>query len=253
MTGTIESIWRYPVKSMRGEAVDAVFTGYSGLIGDRLYAIRSDSRAERFPWFTGRQYPDLIRHVARYRMRESTLQPSNPEASHPDLPDDAVFEVEVETPQGVLTSPGDPMFLAGLPAKDGETLSLVYSPRNFADVAPVSLISMQTVAQLGEEIGADLDKLRFRANFYVDWERAGGFQEDKLVGRRVRIGETLELSVLERDDRCKMITLDPDTGEQMPDLLKHLLAARDGCAGVYAAVLREGVARPGDAVEILES
>ena len=251
MKGTIESVWRYPVKSMRGEAVDEVFVGHSGLIGDRVYAIHSDARAERFPWFTGRQYPDLIRHIARYRERAVTLAPANPAASHPNLPEDAAFELEIETPEGVLR-PLDDLFLAELPAKDGETLSAVYSPRNYVDVAPVSLLSLQTVAQLGEEMGEPLDKLRFRMNFYIGWDQPGGFQEDKLVGKRLRIGDTVEIAVLERDDRCKMITLDPETGAETPDLLKHTLAAHEGCVGVYASVLREGMVKPGDAVAVVD-
>lgn len=251
MTGTIESVWRYPVKSMRGEAVDEIFVGHTGLIGDRLYAIHSDSRAERFPWFTGRQYPDLVRHTARYRARSATLAPINPDASHPNLPGDEAFDVEIETPEGIR-KPFDELFLAELPAKDGETLSIAYSPRNYVDVAPVSLLSLQTVAQLGEEMGAPLDKLRFRANLHIDWGEPGGFREDLLVGKTVRIGETVELAILERDDRCKMITIDPETSREMPELLKHVLAAHEGCVGVYASVLREGMVKPGNAVTVLD-
>lgn len=251
MSGTIESVWRYPVKSMRGEAVESVFVGFSGLIGDRVRAIHSDSRAERFPWFTGRQFTDLVRHRAIYREREATLAPVNPVASHPNLPDDAAFDVEIETPEGIRVPVDDAEFLAGLPAKDGETLTMVYSPRNFVDCMPVSLISRQTIARLGEETGLDLGQERFRANFNVDWAEGGAFHEDSLVGKRLRIGETVEIAVLERDARCKMITLDPETGAETPELLKHVLAVHEGCAGVYGTVLREGTVTRGDRVEVL--
>lgn len=250
MVGTIQSVWRYPAKSMRGEAIDKAFVGYSGLIGDRVYAIHSDQRATRFPWFTARNHPELIRHIARFRQAAETLAPVNPEASHPNLPDDAVFEVEVETPDGVI-APLDDLYVASLPTKDGETLSLRYSPRNFVDVTPISLISRQTVEQLETEVGAPLGFERFRANFNVEWTDQSGFFEDSLVGKRLRIGEQVEIALTERDARCKMITLDPTTAEAMPDLLKHVLAQHDGCAGVYGSVVREGFVQPGDKIEVL--
>ncbi len=61
------------------------------------------------------------------------------------------------------------------------------------------------------------------------------------------------ISVLERDARyCKMISLDPDTGEANPKILRQVAVAHEGRAGVYAAVLMEGVIRPGDAIETVE-
>ena len=250
MIGKLSSVWRYPVKSMRGEAMDKVFVGYSGLIGDRVYAIHSDQRASRFPWFTARNYADLIRYIARFRSVEATTKPVNEEASHPNLPDDTVFAVDIETPKGII-APLDDLFIASLPARDGETLTLRYSPRNFVDVTPISLISNQTVAQLSDEVSAPLTAERFRANFNVDWTDHGGFHEDTLVGKRLRIGKDVEIALTERDDRCKMITLDPQTAEAMPELLKHVLANHDGCAGVYGSVVREGFVRPGDTIEVL--
>ena len=250
MIGKIESVWRYPVKSMRGEAMDKVFVGYSGLIGDRVYAIHSDARATRFPWFTARNYAPLIQHKARFLQASATTAPANPEASHPNLPEDENFAVEIETPEGILM-PLDDLFVASLPPQTDETLSLRYSPRNFVDVTPISLISHQTVDQLSEEIGSPLKPERFRANFNVDWTDQSGFFEDSLVGKRLRIGEQVELALTDRDPRCKMITLDPSTAQALPELLKHVLAEHSGCVGVYGSVVREGFVQPGDPIEVL--
>ena len=60
------------------------------------------------------------------------------------------------------------------------------------------------------------------------------------------------IHILKRDSRCKMITLDPDTGVSNPDFLRKVTQAHDGMAGVYAAVLVEGTLRKGDAVELLD-
>ena len=48
-----------------------------------------------------------------------------------------------------------------------------------------------------------------------------------------------------------MITLDPATAEALPDLLKHVLAEQDGCAGVYGSVVREGFVHPNDPIEVV--
>ena len=58
--------------------------------------------------------------------------------------------------------------------------------------------------------------------------------------------------VLERDPRCKMISLDPETGEHNPQVLQKVAQAHEVYAGVYAAVLVEGVLRKSDSVELLD-
>jgi uncharacterized protein YcbX len=90
------------------------------------------------------------------------------------------------------------------------------SDRAMTDCRPVSLFSIQTAHQLGAEL-ADLDKRRFRANVYLDLAGSCGFAEDRLVGRTVRIGSRTLLSILERDPRCAMITLDPRTRPSLCD------------------------------------
>ena len=92
-------------------------------------------------------------------------------------------------------------------------LTLVRSDRAMTDCRPVSLVSVQTIRRLGEEIGTSVDQRRFRANIYLDFNTASGFAENGFVGRSMRIGSTMVISILERDPRCVMITLDPDTGE----------------------------------------
>jgi uncharacterized protein YcbX len=111
---------------------------------------------------------------------------------------------------------------------------------------------LQSARQLAEETDTPVDKRRFRANIYVDLTSAKGFAENEFVGRSVRIGPKLVVRILERDPRCMMITLDPDTGEKSPAILKKVAQAHDGMAGVYGAVLVEGRLRKGDSMEVLE-
>jgi len=85
----------------------------------------------------------------------------------------------------------------------------------------------------------------------LDLNTAGGFEEDGFVGRSLRIGSKVVLSIIERDPRCAMITLDSDTGESKPELLKKIAQGHKGMAGIYGAVLVEGTVRKGDTVELL--
>jgi uncharacterized protein YcbX len=86
----------------------------------------------------------------------------------------------------------------------------------------------------------------------VDLTSDAGFAENEFVGRSLRIGPKVVVSVLERDPRCVMITLDPDTTEKTPAILKKVAQGHEGMAGVYGAVMVEGMVRKGDSVEVLD-
>lgn len=61
--GKVESLWRYPVKSMRGEELDEAFAGFSGIYGDRLFAFRSSAKHKGFPYLTAREQRRLCNIV----------------------------------------------------------------------------------------------------------------------------------------------------------------------------------------------
>ena len=134
---------------------------------------------------------------------------------------------------------------------DKHELTLLRSEKAMTDCRPLSIFSLQTLSQLGEETGIALDKRRFRANVYLDLASSKGFAENEFIGRSVRIGPKVVVSIIERDPRCMMITLDPDTAEKIPEILKQVAQAHEGMAGVYGAVLSEGMIRKGDSVELL--
>ena len=130
-------------------------------------------------------------------------------------------------------------------------LTLLRSVRALTDCRPLSIFAVQSAKKLGDETGVTVDKRRFRANVYVDLTNTDGFAEDAFVGKTLRIGSKVVVSVLERDARCMMITLDPDTAEKSPAILKQVARAHEGMAGVYGAVLIQGTIRKGDPVELL--
>jgi hypothetical protein len=259
--GKVDSLWRYPIKSMRGEELDEAFVGFSGIYGDRLFAFRSSASPKGFPYLTGREQQEMLRYRPRFRDAEKAAEPPNlteAKAMAPGLTalhaDPAELAVDVETPSGEILAMDDAKLIRMLGEGIGRehTLTLLQSDRAMTDCRPVSLFSIQTAQQLGRELGVAADKRRFRANIYLDLNAAAGFGEDALVGRSLRIGSKAVISILERDPRCKMITLDPDTGESTPEFLRKVAQAHNGMAGVYGAVLVEGTLRKGDAVELLD-
>src|SRR5207253_1963860 len=124
----------------------------------------------------------------------------------------------------------DPMLLRQLSELAGDThsLTLLRSERAMTDCRPISVFSLQTARQLGEEVGSALDKRRFRANVYLDLGTTDGFSENAFVGRNVRIGSKVVISILERDPRCQMITLDPDTAAPNPEILRRVARGHGG-------------------------
>jgi uncharacterized protein YcbX len=260
LIGTVESLWRYPVKSMRGEELQEAFVGFSGLYGDRVYAFRNAGAPKGFPYLTGRELETMLLFQPRYRYPDRMTKPANlaeAEAIGPGVtpvyPDPDDMALDVDTPPGARLAIGDSRLIDLLRAgiREGHQLTLLRSDRAMTDCRPVSLISIDTVRQLGEELGTTLDKRCFRASIYLDLKSGRGFDEDTLVGRTLRVGAKTTIAVLERDSRCKMITLDPDTGQPNTEVMKQLARAHETKAGVYGAVLIEGMIQPGDEIRLL--
>jgi hypothetical protein len=259
IVGKVESLWRYPVKSMRGEELDEAFAGFSGVYGDRCFAFRSSASSAGFPWFTARDQRRLLQYRPRFRYPDKAARPINfTEAekigANPLPAEPSELMVDVETPNGQTLPIDDPALMEMLRGDIDQKhqLTLMRSQRAMTDCRPFSMFSLQSARQLAEETGKPIDKRRFRANVYVNLTSAEGFGENEFVGRSLRIGPKVVVTILERDARCMMITLDPDTGEKAPAILKKVAQAHEGMAGVYGAVMVEGMLHKGDPVELLE-
>ncbi len=261
MVGTIESLWRYPVKSMRGEKCAEIFAGFAGVYGDRLFGFTSSANRAGFPFLSVSEHREMLQCQPRFRYPAKAIAPPNlleaqriaPGAT-PLFARPADLMVDVETPDGRTFALDDPALLERLRAgvDSRHEVTLLRSERALTDCRPLSLVSLQTIRQLEEEIGAPIDQRRFRSNIYLDLSLGEGFAEDRFVGRRLCLGEKVVVSILERDPRCAVVTFDPATGEKSPALLKAIAQGHDNGAGVYAAVLVEGLVRRGDTVELLD-
>ena len=168
----------------------------------------------------------------------------------PLFPSSEDLALEIEAPSGRTLSASDPA-LPGLIGGDefnASDLTIIRSDRAITDCRPLSLLATQTIDGIGRAVGLTLDKRRFRENLYIDLNSGESFAVDAFVGRRLRIGSKLTVHILERDIRCRMISIDPETLDENPAILRHVAKNHDGTAGVYAAVLVEGLVRPGDEI-----
>jgi uncharacterized protein YcbX len=250
VVGTIESLWRYPVKSMAGERLTEAYMGFTGFYGDRCYAFKNSAARKGFPYLNATVQQQMLRYRPKFRFPTRAAKPLNlidamsiAPGVNPADAEPGDMSLDVETPSGTTVAIDHPALIGmlGEGLRGENHITLVRSDRALTDCRPVSLISSQTVRQIGEELGGPVDKRRFRANIYLDLASDNGFAEDELVGRKLRLGSKAEVAILERDPRCKVMSLDPDTGEHNPEVLRKVVQAHGAYAGVYCAVLVEGV------------
>lgn len=229
--GRVVGLWRYPVKSMAGEALPHVDVGWQGLPGDRRWAfVKDGDPASGFPWLTLRDRPEMARYAPRLR------DPGRPDAS----------PTVVRTPAGGDIDVTDPALTAALwPAG----ARVIRDQRGIYDTFPLSLITTATVRSLGALVGRELDVRRFRPNLLV--EAAGGapFPEDAWVGCELAVGAA-RMRVDKRDGRCVVVTLDPDDGARDPRVLRRIAQDRGGCLGVYGTTVTPGRVAVGDSVMV---
>jgi uncharacterized protein YcbX len=159
-------------------------------------------------------------------------------------------EVSVTTPDGEKFPIQSEELRRALEERSGKELFLLYDHRGSYDVAPISLISRQTISQIAKESETEEDPLRFRPNLLIDLEGGEAFDELNWVGRILRVGDTARIAITEVDQRCMIITLDPASAKPSPAVLRCVAQQHKQCAGVYATVLTPGEVRIGDTVSL---
>jgi len=225
--GRVEAIFRYPVKSMGGERLEAANLGWYGLDGDRRLAFRRMDDRSGMPWLTASKLPDLVLFAPQRRE----------DGSQGDLP------THVRTPDGQEM----PLFGEDLAAEVGRRygarVEMMQLRHGIFDEASISVIALDTVREIGRLAGRSLDVRRFRPNVVVRSLRPAPFQEDEWVGGALSFGEEHDapaITVTMRDIRCSMLNLDPDSASPAPEVLKAVVRANQNNAGIYGAVTRIG-------------
>ena len=227
--GHVEAIFRYPVKSMGGERLEAAKLGWHGLDGDRRLAFRRIDDRSGFPWLTAGKLPDLVR-FAPYR-REDGAQGDLHLPTHVRTPDGEempVFGEDLATEVG---------------RRYGAPVQMMQLKHGIFDAASISVIASDTVREIGRLAGLSADVRRFRPNVVVRLLRSVPFQEDEWLGGVLLFGEGHDapaIAVTMRDVRCSMVNLDPDSASPAPEVLKAVVRANQNNAGIYGAVTRIG-------------
>ncbi len=229
--GHVEAIFRYPIKSMRGEKLESVMLGWHGLEGDRRLALQRLDDASGFPWLTASKLPELVVFSPERRDGELPTHVRTPDGS--DVP---VFGEELAT---VITR------------RCGMRVQMMHSRNGLFDDAHVSLIASDTIHEITRIAGVDADVRRFRPNILIQLSNPGAFREDEWIGGIVQFGEGSDapaVAVTMHDVRCSMINIDPDTAQRSPEVLKAAVTANNNNAGVYATVTRTGTLTVGQRI-----
>jgi uncharacterized protein YcbX len=225
--GHVEAIFRYPVKSMGGERLEATTLGWYGLDGDRRLAFRRVGNRSGMPWLTASKLPDLL--LFSPQRREDGAQEDIP--THIRTPDGEIMPVFGED---LATEVG---------RRYGAPVEMMQLNHGIFDEASLSVIALDTVHEIGRLAGRGLDVRRFRPNVVVRSLRPVPFQEDEWVGGVLAFGEGDDapaITVTMRDLRCSMLNLDPDSATPAPEVMKAVVRANQNHAGIYGVVTRIG-------------
>ncbi|MEO5822579.1 MAG: MOSC N-terminal beta barrel domain-containing protein [Vicinamibacteraceae bacterium] len=225
--GRIEALFRYPVKSMRGERLDAATLGWHGLDGDRRLALRKVADRGAFPWLTAGRLPALLQYG-----------PQRLDAEHAD-----VAPTHVRTPEGHDLPTFGEALAADVGRRHGALVEMMQLKHGIFDDATISVIGAATVEEIGRLAGTAADVRRFRPNVFVRSTRGVPFEEDDWVGGVLTFGDGDEapaVNVTRRDVRCAMVNIDPDGGPSAPEMLKAVVRANQNNAGVYGTSTRTG-------------
>jgi uncharacterized protein YcbX len=227
----IQQLWRYPVKSMLGEACASLRVDARGAEGDRLYAVR-DAQGKLGSGKTSGRHQRMD-GLFGFRARRTNGAPS------------VVF------PDGRTMQGDDPAIHAALSAALELPVTLVREsgPRHF-DSAPIHIVTTASLAWLRQALpDGKVDERRFRPNLLIEAEGATPL-EQQWLGKTLQVG-SLQLRVTDPTERCRMTTL--AQGDLPEDLrvLREIAQQQDAQFGVYADVVAPGEVRVGDPVKIL--
>jgi uncharacterized protein YcbX len=237
--GTITALNRFPVKSMRAEALPSAEVTWNGLLGDRRYAFVKSANRSRFPWLTGRDIFPMVLHRAEF------TDPANVAASR----------IRVTAPDGWEGMLDDPELTARLSQQAGEDVHLIQIGRGTFDAMPISVVTEGTQAAVAEAHGSDVGLGRFRINLVVRAVNSK-MRETDWFGSTLVIGEgagAVRLRVDAEVLRCAMVTLDPNTARQDVSVLRTVAQRFDNCVGAYCTPETTGPIEVGAPVRLERS
>jgi uncharacterized protein YcbX len=269
--GSVVALWRYPVKSMMGEELNATEVTDRGLLGDRAFAVVDASTGKVAGAKNPRKWGNFFDYRAAYV--EPPARGSKLPTVRVTLPDGSVVTSEQRDLAQILSSAlGREVMLAhadgdgGSPARAEEywpdmeglehrdTVTEWELPaRTFFDLAIVHLLTTATLDRLRALYPEGrFEVRRFRPNIVVSTgPDRHGFVENEWIGRTVAIGDEVCLRISEPCPRCVMTTLPQSDLPRDPGILRTAAQHNQANVGVYADVLAGGVIRRGDRITLL--
>ena len=265
--GSVVALWRYPVKSMMGEELNASAVTERGLLGDRAYALVDHADGKAATAKNPRKWPRL------FDFRATFIEPPRAAAPVPPvritLPDGATVtsdqrdlnqilsqalhrEATLRVAQrGAVTAEEYWPDMEGLDYRDTVT-EFPLPDGTFFDCATVHLLTTATLDRLRELYPPGCFEVRrFRPNIVVQLtSEEKNFGENAWVGQTLAIGEEVSLSITSPCGRCVMTTLAQGDLPRDLGILRTAAQHNHGHVGVYAAVVRGGTIRRGDPVRI---
>jgi uncharacterized protein YcbX len=249
--GTIAALWRFPVKSLRGEALPRLALGPTGAAGDRAFALRDrgDGRI-----LSAKRSPGLLRLRAGYPAgpgRPAAIALPGGGTVATDAADVSAVLSRVLGREVELCGPDDAR--ADRRVEWDERESFEAPPFAFVDLAPVHLLTTASLAAVAPfHAEGRFDPRRFRPNLLIDSGTRRGFPEDALAGRLLAVGETARLRVFMPTIRCAMTTAAQEELARDPAILRTIVERHEGNLGAYATVEAPGEVRLGDRVAVLD-
>ncbi len=281
VSARVDALFRYPVKSMRGEAIATTVVGERGLLGDRAYALVDQETGKVASAKNPRRWSVLFQCCAEYL--DDPSNDSEPAPVRITLPDgDTVnsddpgvheslsrvvgrpVRLEAQVPESAIMEIYSPD-IEGVPEAQRDTVSdepvAIGAPGTFFDAAPLHFVSTATLARLRALAPESLfPAQRFRPNMVVAVDTEAGFVENDWVGHTVIFGTEVQASVFLAAPRCVMTTLAqadlPRDTAVLQTVARHNRLDIPGlgpssCVGVYALVTTGGTVGQSDPVEVI--
>ncbi len=250
--GIIDELWRYPVKSLRGERLSELTVTAEGVLGDRTWALRE---LQYGAIMSAKMWPWMLQLRAEW-----SGDPNRGGTVRLHLPDGTTLEGEstaaAETLSRLFKHPvrlertrQGPISPADLEAiQKGEA----FLPQwKFYDEGPLHLVATGTLRHLKRLEGgnSDFDPRRFRPNILIDTgDDDSGFVEDRWLAGELRIGDTVRIGGMWPAIRCVMLTNAQEELRHDPAILRAAAQHHQAYVGVFAGPLAPGTIRLGDPV-----
>lgn len=271
------SLWRYPVKSMLGEELNASAISENGILGDRAYAMVDQETGQVVSAKNPKKWPNLFDYRAAY-----VTPPDSGElpAVWVTLPDGTLIRSDTDSIDAILTeslgrsvqlvrsAPGSASLEQYWPENEGEANEVTREAiagdapiGSFFDYSKLHILTTGTLNRFRELYPEGrFEVRRFRPNLVIDTGDNVGFVENDWVGKELRIG-SLRLRISDPCPRCVMPTLAQGDLPKDPSIFRQGILKNTPhvpfadkqlpSAGVYARIVEGGMIRRGDSVELL--